>query len=222
MILIICRQNTLHFLILVRNGVIMISEKLLLAYGARKKTLKKNEILFNEGSRALYYWQVEEGSIRMFNFSEDGQEFTQGIFGPSESFGEPPLFSDFDYPSSAIAVEDSTLFRLTREELFTLLRENFDVHLEITTALSKRLQYKAMMLREMSSHPPEHRILTLIDYLRDENPEDRTDGFFEVTLTRQQIADMTGLRVETVIRSIKAMEEKGLVRIFNRKVYRGD
>lgn len=198
----------------------MISESMLEAYGARRKEVAKNEILFNEGSRALYYWQVISGSIRMFNFSEDGQEFTQGIFGAGESFGEPPLFSDFDYPSSAIAVEDTTLFRLSREDLLRLLRENFEVHLEITSALSKRLQYKAMILREMSSHPPEHRILTLIDYLKSGAGEDGGEQPYEVPLTRQQIADMTGLRVETVIRSIKSMEEKGEVTIKNRKVYR--
>ncbi len=197
----------------------MISEKLLEEFGGQKRALSKNEILFNEGNRALYYWQVAEGSIRMFNFSEDGQEFTQGIFGPGESFGEPPLFCDFDYPSSAIAVEESTVYRLTRESLFRLLKENFDVHLEITTTLSKRLQYKAMILREMSSHPPEHRILTLIDYLK-EGALPEPGKKYEVPLTRQQIADMTGLRVETVIRSIKAMEEKGWVDIVDRKVYR--
>jgi CRP-like cAMP-binding protein len=198
----------------------MISETLLEKYGARTKELARNEILFNEGNRALYYWQVASGSIRMFNYTEDGQEFTQGFFGPGESFGEPPLFADFDYPSSAMAVEDTVLFRLSREELFHLLRENFEVHLEITAALSKRLQYKAMILREMSSYPPEHRILTLIDYLKEESSRKPVNGLFEVNLTRQQIADMTGLRVETVIRTIKTLEEKGDVSIINRKVYR--
>lgn len=40
-----------------------------------------------------------------------------------------------------------------------------------------------------------------------------------VKLTRQQIADMTGLRVETVIRSIRQMEEKGELVIDKGKVY---
>ncbi len=219
MISIIRRGFVIYFFNLEGNLDNMIPAQLLEAYGARRKQINKNEILFNEGNRALFYWQVISGNIRMFNFSEDGQEFTQGIFGPGDSFGEPPLFSDFDYPSSAIAVEDAELYKLKKKNLLNLLRENFEVHLEITAALSKRLQYKAIILREMSSHPPEHRILTLIDYLKSENAgEDK--GFYEVRLTRQQIADMTGLRVETVIRSIKSMEEKGEVKIENRKVYR--
>ena len=41
-----------------------------------------------------------------------------------------------------------------------------------------------------------------------------------VEITRQQIADLTGLRVETVIRAIKSLEKKGEVTIKDRKVYR--
>lgn len=200
----------------------MINEKILLNYGSRRIEAEKNKILFSEGNRALYYWQIVSGSVRMFNYNEDGQEFTQGIFNEGESFGEPPLVSDFDYPSSAIAVEDTVLLKLAKDQFIHLLKENFEIHWEITAALGKRLQYKAMILREMSSHPPEHRILALIDYLKNkEVSENEASGNnYEVPLTRQQIADMTGLRVETVIRSIKAMEEKGEVRIINRKVYR--
>lgn len=199
----------------------MIAEDILRKYGAREASFSKDEMLFMEDDKALYYWQIITGKVKMANFSPDGQEFTQGIFQDSESFGEPPLFADFGYPSNAVAMEETLLLKLPRENLVQLLKENFDIHWMITATLCKRLQYKAMIMREMSSHPPEHRILTLIDYLKGEesNGEDG-EKYFEVPLTRQQIADMTGLRVETVIRSIKALEEKGRVKIISRKVYR--
>ena len=38
-------------------------------------------------------------------------------------------------------------------------------------------------------------------------------------LTRQQIADMTGLRVETVIRAMRQMHERGDVKIEKGKVF---
>lgn len=42
---------------------------------------------------------------------------------------------------------------------------------------------------------------------------------YKIDFTRQQMADLTGLRVETVIRAIKALEKKGTIKIINRKVY---
>lgn len=40
-----------------------------------------------------------------------------------------------------------------------------------------------------------------------------------IPFTRQEIANFTGLRVETVIRTIKRMEEAAIVEIKNRKIY---
>ena len=76
------------------------------------------------------------------------------------------------------------------------------------------------MAAEMSTREPEHRVLKLIDYgIAYFNFKKDANGFL-INFTRQQIGDLTGLRVETVIRTIKALEKKGLLKIINRKVYR--
>ena len=36
--------------------------------------------------------------------------------------------------------------------------------------------------------------------------------------TRQQLADMTGLRVETVVRTVKTMEQQGALEIADGKI----
>ncbi|SIS71110.1 Crp-like helix-turn-helix domain-containing protein [Chryseobacterium ureilyticum] len=41
---------------------------------------------------------------------------------------------------------------------------------------------------------------------------------YEVPLTRQQIANLTGLCVETVIRTVKKMEQEELVKINGRHI----
>jgi CRP-like cAMP-binding protein len=91
------------------------------------------------------------------------------------------------------------------------------VHLKFTRALAKRLYYKATILKEISVHPPEHRILALIDFLK---RKEQVEDLFPVDLTRQQIADLTGLRVETVIRAIKQLEQDGEIKLIKHKVFR--
>ncbi len=196
----------------------MIPNHLLEASGAKKLNFPKESFLFQEGTDANFYWQVLEGTVKMANYSKEGQEFTQGMFQPGQSFGEPPLFSGFTYPSNAVAVTDAVVWKLSKDKFLEILMENFELHLQFTRSLSERLHYKAMIMKEISSHDPEHRILTLIDYLKEKSP--KISGYYEVPFTRQQIADMTGLRVETVIRSIKALEQKEKVIILKRKVLR--
>ncbi len=192
---------------------------ILVQYGAEEKKLKKGAFLFHEKERAASYFQVKSGKMKMFNLNADGKVFTQGMFEAGDSFGEPPLFTDSNYPACTVAEENTCLYKLPKQKFFKLLKENPEIHFEITRMLATRLLYKSMQLKEISSFKPEHRILSLLDYLKKEEgiPEDQK---FEVSLTRQHIADLTGLRVETVIRSVKTLEKEGSLDIRGHKIYR--
>lgn len=198
----------------------MIPEDLLLNSGARTKIFDKDEYIFREGQKARYYYQIISGEIKMNNYLESGREFIQSFFAAPRSFGEPPLFSQIPYPANAIATATSEIIFLEKEAFLELLVEHPNIHLKITEALAKRLYYKAIMAPEISFQEPEHRILRILDYLKNNIYKLESPFSFEVNLTRQQIADLTGLRVETVIRATKNLEKKKEVRIKDRKLYR--
>ena len=196
----------------------VIPDQLLEKYGARLVNLRKDNILFEEGDSARDFYQVAQGQVKMYIISPDGQEFTQGIFNAGESFGEPALLGGFNYPSSAMAIEAGKVWRLPRPEFLQLLKENFDIHMKLDQVLCKRLQYKTMILTEVSSYDPEHRITTLLKYLRSKLIKKETADKTIIPFTRQQLADMTGLRVETVIRTIKKMEKGGKLHLDGHKI----
>jgi CRP/FNR family cyclic AMP-dependent transcriptional regulator len=205
---------------------VMIDPLVLQSYGAKEVSLQKDDILFREGEEALNYFQVVHGSIKMITNSPDGQEFIQGVFKANDSFGEPPLFCSFPYPSNAVALEPCLVRKLSREKFFTLLRENFEVHVHLDQVLCQRLRYKSMVLSEISFYDPEHRINSLLKYLKEESTNQSKQSLsmnqgskeFVIPFTRQQLADMTGLRVETVIRTVKKMEEEGKLKLVGRKI----
>ena len=198
----------------------MIAIDLLEKYGGLNKFFAKNEIIFEEGNLPTHYYQIVSGEVKMSNYNDDAREFIQGIFYKEQSFGEPPLFLNQKYPANAIAVEDAEVLLLPKSSFMKLLEENAAISIKIIENLAQRLYYKSVMAAEMSTQEPEHRVLKLIDhgilyfnFKKDEN------GYL-ISFTRQQIGDLTGLRVETVIRTIKALEKKGVLKIINRKVYR--
>jgi CRP-like cAMP-binding protein len=75
-----------------------------------------------------------------------------------------------------------------------------------------------MILKELAYNDPQHRISALLNYFK-ESQRNICPTCFQLQLTRQQIADMTGLRVETVIRTMRHMHESGEVIIKKGKVY---
>ena len=181
--------------------------KTLEQYHAKLINLKKDQMLFQEGDPASDYTQVESGTVKMFIVSNDGQEFIQGIFNAGESFGEPALIGKFPYPGSVVAIEPSKIWKLPADYFFQMLKENFELHLKMDQVLCQRLRYKSMVLSEISSHEPEHRILSLLKHFKSKTYPAASAKII-IPYTRQQLADMSGLRVETVIRTVKKMEKE--------------
>jgi len=195
----------------------MIPQELLETYGAIVKIYTKNQLIFEESGTASFYYQIIEGQVKMYNLNTEGKEFVQGFFDDGQSFGEPPLLGDFKYPATASSLIKTRLYVLNRAAFIDLLKAQPEIHMRFTTMLSNRIHYKAKTMRESSIFPPEHRILTLLNHLK--FAAKHGGASYEVDLTRQQISDLTGLRTETVIRTIKKLEKAGKLSIINRKVY---
>jgi CRP-like cAMP-binding protein len=190
----------------------------LLAWGAVYKKVGRNEVIFSEGAECSYYNQLVIGTVKWLNIDEEGKEYIQTIIEPGECFGELPLFDDGLYAASAIADEDVVLIRLRKITFLQLIKENNEIHFAFTKLLVKRVRFKFLLLKSIAYHAPEVRISTLLNYLKKEN-KNFCANCNQLKLTRQQIAEMTGLRVETVIRSMRIMHDKGDLVIERGKVY---
>jgi CRP/FNR family transcriptional regulator, cyclic AMP receptor protein len=196
----------------------MIDIDTLLACGAAYKKIAANEIIFKEGASAQFYYQLVSGSVRWVNINEEGKEFLQVMIEPGDCFGEPPLFDGQPFAATAIANEDSIIIRLHCSIFHQLIKENPEIHFAFSKLLSERLRLKFLILKEMANHNPEHSISSLLSYFK-QTKKNICPTCNKINLTRQQIADMMGLRVETVIRTIKSLQKKGLLTIDKGKVY---
>lgn len=190
----------------------------LLAWGAAYKKVSAGEIIFKEGTVSSFYYQLVTGSVRWVNINEDGKEFIQAIIEPDDCFGELPLFDNETFAATAIANEDSVIIRLHHSSFIQLLKENPDLHFEFSRLLTQRLRFKFLILKELANHNPENSITALLNHFK-ETKQNICSKCCKLKLTRQQLANMTGLRVETVIRTMKTMQLKGSLQINKGKVY---
>ena len=196
----------------------MIDIDLLLAWGGAFKKVSMNENIFKQGQPCFFYHQLVSGKVKWTHIDDAGKDRIHLMVEPGESFGEFPLFDDGPYAATAIAEEDSVVIRLHKPTFLELLHDNIDLNYSLLKLLSKRLRFKFSVINSYALHSPETMIATLINHLKTEN-KSFCSNCFQLKLTRQQIADMTGLRVETVIRTMRLMHEKGELEISKGKVY---
>ncbi|WP_228377965.1 Crp/Fnr family transcriptional regulator [Chryseobacterium luteum] len=194
-----------------------IDDELLYSYGGEIKQYKKGEIIYREGDHALYYFQIIKGKVKLNNYDNEGKEFIHNIFGEKQSFGDSMIFLDKFYPMNAVSILPSEIVRVPKDQFLKLLKTDLKLSLEMNACLSQRLYFKAIMLQNMASLNPVSRLTGLLEYLKSYH-DDSCGSCFQVELTRQQIANLVGLRVETVIRVLKKMEKEGNITIENRKI----
>lgn len=197
----------------------IISEDLLIAFGGEYETYPANSVIFSEGSQPKYYFQIVNGNVELNNYHEDGKEFTQNILSDGQSFGESLLFGDQPYPMNAIATTECCILKLSKTDFLTLISQNKEVASNMFKCLSDRLYYKYLMLFSITSANPTYKIRALMDYVKGYNSSSIPQHSFQVPFTRRQMANLTGLRIETVIRTIKKMEKEKILKIENRKIY---
>ena len=198
----------------------MIDTDLLLSLGATYKKLLAGEIIFREGTYAQFYHQVIAGRVCWCNLNHDGREVLQELVGPGESFGELPLFDGQPYACTAVAQTDCVVIRLGFASFKALLQDRFDIHMAFSRLMSERLRFRFFLQRELASNSPEHAIGELLKYFFS-HQTNICKNSSKLLLTRQQIANLTNMRVETVIRAIKSLESKGNLSIVKGKIFLG-
>lgn len=196
----------------------VISEDFLLSAGAEVKEYNCSDSIFQEGATPHYYYQIMKGRVKLNNYNKEGKELIQKIITEGESVGESLLFIDKPYPMDAVALEHCSIIRLCRNSFFSMLSVHPHLYFDLCKGLSDGLYYQYIMLQANSSQNPTERMMGVLDYLKD-SKKDQTPFSFRVPFTRQQLASLTGLCVETAIRTIKNMEKKKVVIIKDRKIY---
>ena len=196
----------------------MIPTELLLQKGAASRKAVAGEVIFNEGAPAAYYYQLISGRVRWCNITDHGKEVLHKVVEAGESFGELPLFDREPYAATAIADTPCVMLRLCIASFHQLLRENPDIHFEFSKMLAQHLRFKFLLTDLLSNNSPEDVITKLIGHFN-QHGKFICQDCNRLMLTRQQLANMTGLRVETIIRVIKHMEKEDRLRIVKGKVF---
>lgn len=195
----------------------VIKENLLYAMGASTNMYPAGETIFSEGAWPTFYYQIIKGEAKLNNYNEEGKETIQIIIEDGQSIGESLLFMEKPYPMNAVAITECEIVKLPRKAFLNLLREDAEISYEMNKCLSQRLYFKLIMTQNLSSQSPLLKLVALMDYLKS-FAIDQKQYSFKVPLTRQQMAGLTGLCVETTIRTIKGMERAMMLRIEDRKI----
>ena len=178
------------------------------------KKYSKGCIIANEGSKSLYFYYLIDGELSVYNFTPEGKEFLQHKVKEKNFFGEPAVLLEKPFPGNVEVTSDfAEILKIKRENFLQYLKNNPDWCLEFTKSIAEKSIIKSNSLKNIVFLNPEDRIIKQFnDY------KEGAEQKMVIELTRKELSNMTGLRIETIIRTIKKMEKEGKLEIKNGKV----
>ena len=181
--------------------------------------LKKKDTLFREDQIAINLYYLIEGEVKIYNTDSDGKEFLINKVGDHQFLGEPPFLLSERYPANAvIASESAEVFSFNQSLFKKFMLDNPEVLFEFTKEIAKKAYEKTLKLKSIVHQSPHERI---INYLKIHKrtigiePDEKTI----IDVTRKEMANSTGLAIETVIRTVKKMEREEKIQLINHKIY---
>lgn len=195
----------------------VIKQSILESVGASTEHYRIAESIFTENDVPRFYYQIIEGKVKLNNYNAEGKEVLHNILDDGNSVGESALFLDVGYPINAVALSPCKILKLPKSVFIELLLSNPEISMEINRRIYGFLHFKHIMGQIVFNNNPMIKLIALLDYFKsiDKQKEPFT---FQVPFTRQEMANLTGLCVETTIRTVKAMERSKIVKIRNRKI----
>ncbi|MEE1877089.1 Crp/Fnr family transcriptional regulator [Altererythrobacter litoralis] len=184
----------------------------------RQRKLRAGEQLIWEGDEAVLVANVIDGLLKLSSQTSDGREQILGIAYPSDFLGRPFGGST---PYGVEALTEAQVCVFERRDFDRFAREHPRLEhklLERTLSELDRTRKWMLLLGRMNAEQKiASFLLQVADRAGDSDTGEEDRVTFDLQLSRQQIADVLGLTIETVSRQMTRMKSQGLIDLPSRR-----
>ena len=182
-------------------------------------SLKRGDVLFNEGDDGSQLYIVTEGKVKLGRSSADGRENLLAILGPGQMFGELSLFDPGPRSATVTAVTDTAFFSLSHDDLLKWLDGRPDVANGLLSQLASRLRRANDVVADLVFSDVPGRVAKALLDLASRFGRKADDGIHvNHDLTQEELAQLVGASRETVNKALADFASRGWMRLEPRSV----
>ena len=183
------------------------------------RTFTKGQMILLEDDLGQTFFVIAEGSVKITRLSDDGREVILAMLGEADFFGEMSLLDGAGRSANVVALDSSEVLTLARNDFLEILQEYPKISISLLEELTQRIRKSDQQIESLSLSDVEQRIgITLIRLAEELGTIKHGTVKINNLPYQQDIANMAGTSRETVSRTFKLLEEKGLVTREGRKL----
>lgn len=183
-----------------------------------KRPSQTDEYLYFQGDVCQSLYAVKSGSFRSFITDANGNEQTIGFYLPGELMGLDAL-QNGSFNCSTVALETSTVCELPLARLNELCGEIPGLQNQLLRILGKEIASDHDKIILLGHRSAKERIATFLLMLsRRYGSLGFSSTEFNLSMSRQDIANFLGLTIETVSRQFAELNKDGIITVKNRSI----
>ncbi|MCW3785087.1 Crp/Fnr family transcriptional regulator [Plebeiibacterium sediminum] len=178
---------------------------------------KRGNTIYHEGSRINGTYLVVEGILKIFKTGFDGKEQIIRFAKPGDLIGFRSVISDELACSTTKVIQETVLCYLPGDILERLLKENPNFSMTLMKLTCKELGESNKFLTDIAQKTVRERLAEVLLLLMDTFELDQ-DHTLQISLTREELANMVGTATESVIRLLSEFKSDKLIELNGRKI----
>ncbi|HOZ52325.1 MAG TPA: Crp/Fnr family transcriptional regulator [Chitinophagaceae bacterium] len=179
---------------------------------------KKGEVLFNQGAYPRGLFCVQSGKIKVTQTGIDGKEQIVHLIHDGNVMGHRAILSEDKYSCSAVAMEDSHVCFIPKAPFYSMVEQNSKLALKIAHLLSDELKEAEQKITHTSQHPVKDRLAQALLYLKQNYGFESDQATLNVTIKREDLANLVGTTRETATRLLYEFQENKLIELVGKKI----
>jgi CRP-like cAMP-binding protein len=181
------------------------------------RTFKKGEFIYMPNEHADKVYFITNGQVKIGAYGDSGKQITKAILNPREVFGEMILMGVEKRRDFAIAVEETTVCILNKNEVNLLLQHYSKLGLFFMQMIGARVLKLEQRLESLIFKDSRTRVIEFL--LESAEKHGQPIGYETLVkgfMTHQEIANLTATSRQTVTTVLNELKNKNII-TFNRR-----
>lgn len=176
----------------------------------------KKQVIYAEGKRPRFLYYVVKGKVKGFKTHEDGKEYITDLYSDGDFVGYPALIEEKNYDDSAVALEDTEIVQVPREDFQQMIEGNITVASKFIRIITQNVKEKEERLLSLAYSSLRKRVAkALVDIHGKFNAAGENKP---IEISREDIAHYVGTATESLIRTLSDFKSEKLIEIKDGKI----
>ena len=193
-------------------------EKELIADNCSCIFVPKRRIIFHEGDMSDNLICLTSGQVKVYKEGPAGRDWIMKMVNSVELIGYHSLFAEGRHNVSAMAIQDSVVCKVDKEVLFTILKKNSRLMMQMMKMLAEEVSLSLTKTITLTQKHIRGRLAETLLFLGETYGYEDDGKTVRVALSREDLANLSNMTTANAIRTLSAFSAEGYLSLDGRKI----